>query len=284
MRLLITGADGFTGKCFIDRAIKFGHKIHALKSDLLNFEGIQNEISEFLPEGVVHLGAISSPTHQDSLEFYKVNVIGTTNLLEALSSVSLLLKKVLIASSASVYGNSMNSPVSEESTPFPNNHYSCSKLSMEFLSLTYTNKLPICIARPFNYTGLGQNNFFVIAKIVSHFREKLTKIELGNIKISREFNDVRFVCDAYLGLLEKAKVGEVYNICTGTHYSLEYILDLLIKMTENSIQIVIAPDLFRKNEISKIYGSNEKLELCIGNTRSFTINETLLWMLNGDLN
>ena len=55
-------------------------------------------------------------------------------------------------------------------------------------------------------------------------------------------------------------------------------------MFENQIKIVIVTELFRKNEILKIYGNNEKLELCIGNTRLFTINETLLWMLKGTIN
>ena len=167
------------------------------------------------PNYVVHLAAISFVGHGNADDFYRVNVVGTVNLLEALLKLEKKPTKVLIASSANVYGNCEISPISESQQPLPVNHYAMSKLAMELMARTYLSRLPIFFTRPFNYIGLGQAESFVIPKLISHFTKKAEVIELGNLNVEREFNDVRFVCDAYLRLLDVAKPGESYNICSG---------------------------------------------------------------------
>lgn len=279
MKLLLTGAAGFTGQFFREAAEKQGHHVLDLKSDLTDKSAVFNEVSEVVPEAVVHLAAISFVGHADETAFYGVNVVGTGNLLSALKSLSQKPQKVLIASSANIYGNCNVSPIDETEQPRPLNHYAMSKLAMEKMALNYSQTLPIVITRPFNYTGPGQHQNFLIPKLVRHYSESATHIQLGNIDIEREFNDVRMVCSAYLKLLDKGHAGEIYNICTGKAFSLRHVMDILEKMTGHKINININPDLIRVNEIKSLFGNPEKLLTCTGHFNEFSLEETLTWML-----
>ena len=279
--MLVTGADGFTGCYFVHRAEACGYKVHALRSNLLDEKSLSAEILLERPEIVVHLAAISLVAHEDSSAFYQVNVVGTTNLLNALVALGYPLRKVLIASSANVYGNSKKSPISEEELPAPNNHYAMSKLAMEFMARSYLDRLPIFFTRPFNYVGVGQSLSFVIPKIVDHFKKKSCFIELGNLDVEREFNDVRFVCDAYLILLEKANIGEVYNVCTGQSYSLKVVLTKLSEITGWHITAKTNPEFLRKDEIQQLYGNSSRLKSCIGKLNHLPLENILDWMLKG---
>ena len=279
MKLLLTGAAGFTGHFFREAAEKQGHHVLELKSDLTDKTAVFNEVSKVVPEAVVHLAAISFVGHADEAAFYGVNVIGTVNLLSALNSLRQKPQKVLITSSANVYGNCNVSPIDEKEQPRPLNHYAMSKLAMEKMSLNYSQTLPIIITRPFNYTGLGQDQNFLIPKLVRHYSEFATYIQLGNIDIEREFNDVRMVCSAYLELLDKGHPGEIYNICTGKAFSLRHVMDILENLTGHKINININPDLIRANEIKSLYGNPEKLFACTGQLNEITLEETLKWML-----
>ena len=207
MRILLTGAEGFTGRHFSIAASKAGYEVFALKADLTNSEALSAEVKMVSPAYVLHLAAISAVTHADEEAFYRVNVFGTQNLLRALSKLDYLPEKVLLASSANVYGNSLESPITEKVYPSPVNHYAMSKLAMELMSRAYFQGLPIVIARPFNYTGPGHDTRFVIPKIVEHFKRCAPEIELGNLDILREYNDVRMVCQVYLGLLKSGIAG-----------------------------------------------------------------------------
>ena len=87
MRILLTGAEGFTGRHFAERASAKGHSVVALRSDLMEDEALRKEVLEVAPDAVVHLAAISFVGHADETAFYAVNVVGTTNLLDALTKL-----------------------------------------------------------------------------------------------------------------------------------------------------------------------------------------------------
>lgn len=279
MKLLLTGAEGFTGHHFRKAAEKFGHEVVDLKSDLLDKSAVFHEVNDVLPDCVLHLAAISFVGHADETAFYGVNVVGTINLLSALNSLIQKPKKVLLASSANIYGNSNVSPIDENENPKPLNHYAMSKLAMEKMALNYSNTLPILVARPFNYTGQGQHESFLVPKLVRHYYDSATHIDLGNINIEREFNDVRMVCTAYLNLLEKGVPGEIYNICTGKAFSLRHLMNLLENITDKKIEINIDSNLVRINEIQSLFGNPRKLIACTGQIEMYTLEETLKWML-----
>jgi GDP-6-deoxy-D-talose 4-dehydrogenase len=279
LKILVTGANGFTGGHFIKAANDAGMYTVILNANLLDAVALIAEIKTISFDHVVHLGAISFVGHAQNSAFYNVNVLGTLNLLDALATLDQKPKSILLASSANIYGNTELSPIMEIQPPNPVNHYAASKFSMELMARNYLSILPIFFVRPFNYTGVGQANNFVIPKIVSHFIKKAASIELGNMDVEREFNDVRFVCDAYIKLLSHAQLGEVYNICTGHPIALTNVIDTLTNLTGHSIQVNINPLFVRSNEIKQLYGSPVKLNSCVGNIRTYSLIETMEWML-----
>ena len=133
--------------------------------------------------------------------------------------------------------------------------------------------------RPFNYTGPGQAESFVIPKLVAHFAQRAETVELGNLDVEREFNDVRFVCEAYLQLLEKAVPGEVYNICSGKPVALKSVLELLSQITSHHLHVKVNPAFVRNNEIHRLCGSPAKLIGVVGDIPLPALQDTLRWML-----
>ena len=279
MKLLLTGADGFTGRHFVVAALACGHDVVALQANLNDKAALLAEVAQVAPDAVVHLAAISFVGHADASAFYNVNVIGTLNLLAALAALAQPPRSVLLASSANVYGNCEQSPITEAQPPAPVNHYAMSKLAMEHMARTYADRLPLFFVRPFNYTGPGQDASFVMPKLVAHFARRADAVELGNLDVEREFNDVRFVCAAYLQLLQKAKPGEVVNICTGKPVTLKAVLALLGQITGHQLQVKVNPAFVRANEIHRLCGSPAKLVSVVGELAAPALEDTLRWML-----
>ena len=277
--MLVTGADGFTGVHFVKQAREVGYDVFAFNADLTSPQAVQAQVDAAAPDAVVHLAGISFVGHDKPSAFYDVNVIGTLNLLDALLKLPKPPKRVLLASSANIYGNCEQSPISEMQAPAPLNHYAMSKLAMEHLAMTYADRLPLFFVRPFNYTGPGQVESFVIPKIVSHFKRRATTIELGNLTVEREYNDVRMVTDAYLKLLDQASAGEIYNICSGKTYTLHQVIDTLAELTGHQMNVVVNPAFVRANELHRLCGDVSKLHKTIGTHDAIALQNTLRWML-----
>lgn len=220
--------------------------------------------------------------HGDVNAFYNVNLLGTRNLLQALHSSGRQLDAVLLASSANVYGNSTEGTLSENTQVNPANDYAVSKLAMEYMASLWVDKLPIIIARPFNYTGVGQADNFLLPKIVKHFKRRASTLELGNIDVWRDFTDVRALCRAYLGLLEIKPVGETVNVCSGKVYSIRDVINLCEKITSHSLTISVNPAFVRANEVKTLCGDATKLRSIIGAWDTPALEETLRWMLESE--
>ena len=280
MNILLTGAAGFTGFHFKQLAESVGHTVIPFEADLRDPVATRAAVAAAPCDAVVHLAAISFVGHADSTAFYAVNVVGTTNLLQAIIEKGDAPRKILIASSANIYGNCKQSPISETQPPAPANHYAASKVAMEHMVHTFTERLPIVITRPFNYTGAGQSTQFIIPKLVQHFALKSKYIELGNLDVEREFNDVRMVCRSYLSLLDQGHPGETYNVCTGTPYALRQVIHMLEEITKHKPDINVNPAFVRNNEVHQLTGNPSKLIQCIGSMCNAELHETLAWMLN----
>ncbi len=288
-KILITGLGGFTGHYVKDVFEKKGYEIIGLiKSeeervtrrdiicDLTNKESIKSAIGNLQFNGVLHLAALSFVGHANPLDFYAVNVIGTQNLLEVLHETQKSLHKVVLASSSNVYGNIDSEDAISETAPFaPVSHYAISKVAMEFVARTYFEKMPIIITRPFNYTGTGQTELFLIPKIVAHYRENKAQIELGNINVARDFSDVRDVATTYLALYKSSTKSEVINICSSEAYTIREILSLMDKIAGYEMKVLVNKDLMRGNEIKVSRGDATKLKSTILLNQPFTMRETL---------
>lgn len=284
--VLVTGASGFTGDYMVKalrregyRVVGTGHgasKAHeTIQCDLTNLDQVVELVQQAKPHYVVHLAALSFVGHSRPVEFYHVNVIGTMNLLEALSGQEQAPEKVLVASSANIYGNPDVGQIQETVCPAPVNHYASSKLAMEHMVATWFSRLPIVVTRPFNYTGPGQNERFLIPKIVSHFARGEAVIELGNTEVSRDFSDVRDVVAAYCQLLFSDVHSTIVNICSGEPRSLASIIQQMSRIADYDIEVQINPAFVRKNEIPILVGSPEKLESLIGPQPRHAFGDTL---------
>lgn len=282
MRILLTGVSGFTGRHFQAHVIDRGHEVVDLSADLTDAAAVRQAVTQAGPaDAVVHLAAISFVGHANEAAFYAVNTVGTSNLLGAFAALPAAQRprKLLVASSANVYGNCERSPLSETQPPAPVNHYAASKLAMEHLAMTFADRLPIVITRPFNYTGPGQEGSFLIPKLVQHFARRAPLIELGNLHVEREFNDVRMVCEAYLRLLDRGTPGQAYNVCTGRMYSLHQVLDMLRSLTGHDLEVRVNPAFVRANEVHRLCGDPSKLIDCIGALPPFPLDDCLSAML-----
>ncbi|AIS11886.1 GDP-6-deoxy-D-lyxo-4-hexulose reductase [Pseudomonas chlororaphis subsp. aurantiaca] len=289
-RALITGIHGFTGRYMAAELQASGYDVIGLGSqpsddadyhqiDLADGPGLRTLLATVQPDVVVHLAALAFVGHGSADAFYRVNLIGTRNLLEAIAANGKQLDCVLLASSANVYGNVSEGLLSESTPPAPANDYAVSKLAMEYMANLWRDKLPIVIARPFNYTGVGQADNFLLPKIVSHFRRKAQKIELGNLDVWRDFSDVRALVHAYRGLIETKPVGETVNVSSGRVYSLREVIAMCTAITGHQIQVEVNPAFVRSNEVKTLCGDNSKLRSLIGGWHTPSLDETLSWML-----
>ena len=297
-RLLVTGADGFTGRYLTEAMASRGWAVHGLVhrtpdtpvagltqacvADLTDAQAVARVVEQVQPTHVAHLAAIAFVAHGDAEAMYRTNLVGTRHLMQALTTLTERPQSVLLASSANVYGNSTAGTIDEKVAPAPANDYAVSKLAMEHVAHLYADRLPSVVARPFNYTGVGQGLAFLLPKIVDHVRRRAEVIELGNIDVARDFSDVRMVVDAYSRLLETpAAVGGTFNVCSGKAYTLQEVLDLACDVAGHHMTVRVNPAFVRANEVKVLLGSRQKLEACIGPLQPYALRDTLAWMLAG---
>lgn len=290
-RALVTGASGFTGRYVVDALQQAGYRVFgALRPgqpigsdqyavDLCDPAAVTAMVAQVQPDVVVHLAGIAFVGHADVDVIYRVNISATRNLLAALAEASHPCSKVLLASSANIYGNADGGLIEETQPAAPANDYAVSKLAMEYMARLWMDRLPIVIVRPFNYTGRGQDLLFLLPKMVDHFRRRAPVIELGRLEIARDFSDVRTVADCYRRLLEAGQAGEAYNICSGQSVSLQSALDMLAEIAGYRIAVSVNPAFVRANDVLSLAGSNAKLAAAIGPIAPVPLAETLRWMV-----
>ena len=298
-RALITGVGGFTGRYMAARLAADGYRVWGtvragesvrdedvpggiapLAADLLDPASLAHAVETVRPDVVVHLAAVANVANGDVARTYVVNVVGTRNLLDVLAHQRHVPRAVLLASSANVYGNATPGVIDETVAPQPANDYAVSKLAMEYVAKRWDAPLPLVIARPFNYTGVGQTTDFLLPKIVEHYARGERSISLGNTEVSRDFSDVRDVVDAYAKLLAAAPRGETVNVCSGTGWTLGEVLAMLSRIAGYEIEVQVDPRFVRANEVRHLVGSNTKLHSIVGDSPRTPLEETLRWMYN----
>ena len=278
--VLLTGSDGFTGR-YLEQALqKAGARVVALNADLREAQALVEELRPLRLDYVVHLAAITFVPHGSDLDVYAVNLFGTQNLLDAVVQTQPSVRKVILASTSNVYGNTDRIPIDESLCPAPTNHYAISKLGMEHIAALYADRLKILITRPFNYTGVGQAEHFLIPKIVSHFARKSPFIELGNIDVERDFSDVRWVAEVYVRMLESAIAPGAYNLASGSSMSIRTLIEELSRQSGHTLEIRQNPAFMRSGEIAVLRGSCKKLYEAIPSLPlPMPMETTLIWML-----
>jgi len=297
-RALITGLGGFTGRYMAQELAAAGYRVFgtAMPSetpgrggvdtfavDLCNRAEVAAIIAQVQPDVVVHLAGIAFVAHADASLIYQVNVVGSRNLLEALAAASHRPSAVLLASSANIYGNADVAVIDESVSPAPANDYAVSKLAMEYMARLWMDRLPIILARPFNYTGVGQSDNFLLPKIVSHFRRGAREIELGNLTIARDFSDVRSVVRSYRALVAAAPgawANPAFNVCSGHSTTLQNVIALMEDIAGYQISVQVNPAFVRSNDVLTLTGSRAKLDQAVGPIEQVPLADTLRWMYN----
>ena len=294
-KILITGASGFIGKYVLkkikDNDLDFlaidTQKVLDVSSEnqrvisLLDKENLGKVIKSYKPNVIVHLAAIALVTHDNVGEIYNVNVQGTENLLEVAQEYCDKGTRVILASTAGVYGNQKVEKYKEDLPYNPANNYSYSKMITEYLGKRYKDDLEIVTIRPFNIIGVGQSENFLIPKLVEHFANRKEKLSVGNISSFRDYVDVEYCAEVIMELVLREKIDfDILNICSGIPTSGEMILQLLQEMTSFKPEIEISKNFVRKNEVWRMIGDTTRLSEFMNGKKSQSVKDILLKMLD----
>jgi nucleoside-diphosphate-sugar epimerase len=285
--ILITGASGFTGRLLKPRLEARGCRVVGLDRsnaacpvDLRDGAAVSKLVCDTQPDVVLHLGGITTNQFADIPAMYAINVVGTAHLYAALASQPKRPRLVIHASSVTVYAPPAATDTLSEDCPLrPFHHYGASKLAAEELARQYLDKLPILITRPFNYTGPGQSDSLVIAKIVRHFRERADEMRMGDLSIARDFSDIEDVLEIYERLMALGSAGQIVNIASGEATSLRSVVETLTALTGHPMRIIEDPRFMRAGEPKVLRGAVQRLNEIIGPMPRRPLGETLERML-----
>jgi GDP-4-dehydro-6-deoxy-D-mannose reductase len=303
VRALITGITGFAGgflaQVLLDRGDEvFGvsrwrrhglehlsREIVPLTTDLRDPSVVDNILSDIRPDVIYHLaGQAFVPTAwADPWATIESNIRPQLNILQAMVQQKSQARLLVVASNQ-VYGHikPTDLPVTEETPLRPDNPYGVSKVAQDMLGLQYylSHRLDIIRARSFNHIGPRQNASFVaasFAKQVAEIEAGLIppRLNVGNLEAERDFTDVSDVVRAYALLAEHGQAGEAYNIGTGRAYSIQYILDVLLRFSSTKIEVYQDQDRLRPSDVPAIYADNSKLKATTHWEPLYTLEESL---------
>lgn len=150
-----------------------------------------------------------------------------------------------------------------------------SKRAVEDIAGIYSRRFPTIITRPFNYTGPGQSQSFIVPKIVQHYAERRSEIHVGNLDRFRDISDIRRAVEAYVRLISRSIDPTTVNICSGRTVYLADIFKIMEEISGHSLKVVTDPSFFRTEESHVIVGSPLRLELLVGALPNPEFRETL---------
>lgn len=289
MKVLVTGSNGFTGKFLVPYLESKGFEVFGLSNhasgqrqysvDLLDRLAVDKVIQEVQPDYVIHLAGIALPSFPDTELMYKINMFGTKNLLDSIQEYVPNIQKIIVASTAHVYGITGSGLVQESHPLQPVSHYGNSKLAMENIVRMYMDKLPLIITRPFNYTGKDQSTDYVIAKIIEHYRLGKTEISLGNIDVVRDFSYIDDVLYYYLQLINTNQNSFAVNLCSGVGTSIRQIIQYLDKITGCEMKVNANNALLRPQDNPTFIGDVEVLKKLTNDYKFHNVYEMLVLLM-----
>lgn len=283
MKVLIFGASGFVGPYLAREFEEHGYEVVGTDikettampfkfADILDAGSVERVVRETGPDMIVNLAAISSVGQSWNIPqtTVSVNVIGALNILEAARRLENS-PKILFVGSSEEYEAS-DEPISEKNPLNANNPYGISKAAQERFAKVYRERfgMKIYCVRPFNHTGPGQSDSFVLPSFCKQVAEieksgKPGVIKVGNLSAKRDFSHVKDIVRAYRIILESDDCETVYNVGSGMAHSLSDMLEYILKFSRQEITVEIDPKRFRPVDTPVI---------CCDNT---LIREKLRW-------
>jgi UDP-N-acetylglucosamine/UDP-N-acetyl-alpha-D-glucosaminouronate 4-epimerase len=263
MRVLVTGGGGFIGSHIVERLVRDGNEVRVLdnfatgnRENLLPFmsdiELVEGDIQSYERahtavrdcEVVCHQAALPSVPRsvQDPLTSNASNVVGTLNVLLAARDSGV--RRVVFASSSSVYGATETLPKSEDLPTLPISPYAVAKLAAESYCRAFTSiyGLETVSLRYFNVFGPRQDPLSQYAAVIPRFitaaMDGVPVTIYGDGEQSRDFTYIDNVVDANLAALNgNGPGGGVYNIACGERASLNDLVDMLRKILDRDIDV-----------------------------------------------
>jgi len=312
MRVLITGIAGMVGSHLADYILEnhpdvevhgiitWGSSIENIKhiadkvvlhiGDLTDLGSAISTVKASLPDRIFHLAAQSyvMSSFQMPAATIMANVIGTSNLLEAVR-VTGIRPRIHVCSSSEVYGQvSINEVPIKETAPFrPASPYAVSKAAADMLAYQYflSYNMDIIRTRMFTHTGPRRGDVFAESAFAKQIAlveagKQPNPIKVGNLNSVRTFQDVRDAVKAYWILLEKCPAGEVYNIGGDTTVTIGEMLEMLKSMARCPIEHTVDPSLLRPSDVTMQIPDSSKFKQATGWEPEIPLEVTLRDLLN----
>ncbi|QLF71706.1 GDP-mannose 4,6-dehydratase (plasmid) [Peteryoungia desertarenae] len=289
-RILVTGATGFVGTWLMrilrDLPVETSLELISagrgagcdVELDVTNKAASAAVLRDCRPTAVIHLAAIAAPqeARRDSAQAWDVNFHGTVNLASAVLNEAPDCR-FIFAGSAEAYGQTFakmdGAAVGEDCALKPMTVYGATKAAADIaVGQMYFDGLRSIRFRPFNHTGPGQTDSYVIPAFASQIAriEAGTVppvIEVGNLTAQRDFLDVRDVVQAYalaaLGTDRQAE-GRVFNLASGKAVSIRSILDTLVRLSGRQIEVCVSPERVRPVDIPTACGDAHAAKRLLG--------------------
>jgi GDP-4-dehydro-6-deoxy-D-mannose reductase len=309
-RVLVTGVTGFVGSHLVDYMLErgdceivgiqrwrsrteniehFADKITLLECDLRDASSTRDTLEKVRPDWIFHLAAQSFvPTSWTApTESLTTNIIGQVNLFEAVRKLAMPCR-IQLACSSEEYGmvHTDELPIRETNPLRPLSPYAVSKVGQDLLGYQYwmSWKLDCVRTRGFNHEGPRRGPVFVASDFAKQIADiekgrKPPEILVGNLEARRDFTDVRDMVRAYWLALEKGAPGEVYNICSGSAWTVRKVLDQLLSMTQAKIEIRKDPARLRPSDVPVLLGDCSKFFEATGWKPVIPFEQTLRDML-----
>ncbi|WP_107840271.1 NAD-dependent epimerase/dehydratase family protein [Metasolibacillus meyeri] len=242
--MLITGREGYIGG-ELYKQLQNQHEIYEKRIELLDYQEIENFIKKFHPEVVVHCAGASSVamSFEKPSEDFEKNVLTTKNILEALRLHSPKTHFIYL-SSAAVYGNPIDDPITEESAVSPISPYGYSKVCSEYLIKQYNEvfQVPTSVLRIFSVYGQGMTKQ-VIYDIFEKFSDKSMDVVylFGTGQETRDFIHVYDLCNIIELIIEK-NIHGILNVASGESISIKDIANLIKQEMQSDKPIVFQGD------------------------------------------
>ncbi len=306
-RALITGAQGFVGARLVARMARVfpDWRLDTPAKDatdgvpgldITDTGAVDAWVAERRPDVVVHLAAVAAvaASTRDPRQAFDVNFGGLLNLTLALQAHAPD-AHVLFVSSAEVYGASLRAerPVDETALLQPLNAYAVSKAAADMLvRQAGMAGQPVTVARPFNHTGAGQTEAFVVPS----FAGQIARIEaglappvlqVGNLDEERDFLDVEDVVSAYVAMLdarERLRPTEVFNVASGRPVRIGDLLDTLLAQASVAITVEVDPSRLRPISVQRMTGDAGRLRERLGWRPRIALEQTVAQVLQAQRN